>query len=176
MAIIHTHFAEASNSGISSLGLNVKGFLFQLITFGIVLLILRRYVFPKLVATLEERRRTLEESLAQAKQTEETLAKAELSAEEILTKARAQADISLADAKTRADEIVAAGEHAAEDRSERIIAEAEARLGQERERLHSQLKSELADLVVTTTEKVLHKKINALEDRKLIEASLKEIG
>ena len=56
----------AESSGISSLGINLKGFLFQLITFVIVLLILRRYVFPKLVATLEARRSALEQSLAQA--------------------------------------------------------------------------------------------------------------
>jgi F0F1-type ATP synthase membrane subunit b/b' len=54
---LNTQFAESSSGGISSLGLNVKSFVFQLITFLIVLAILRRWVFPKLVATLEERRK-----------------------------------------------------------------------------------------------------------------------
>jgi F0F1-type ATP synthase membrane subunit b/b' len=43
-------------------------------------------------------------------------------------------------------------------------------------RLHSELRKELADLVVTTTEKVLREKVDGREDRALIEKSLKELG
>jgi F-type H+-transporting ATPase subunit b len=168
--------AEAGSSGISSLGINLKSFIFQLITFLIVLLILRRWVFPKLVATLEERRKTLEESLNQARLTEETLQKAEAKADEILQKARADADVALAEAHTKAEEIIAKGETAASERGARIIAEAEQRLGQERQRLHDELRGELAGLVTAATEKVLRQKVNEREDRKLIEQSLKELG
>lgn len=168
--------AESGSSGISSLGINLKSFLFQLITFLIVLLILRRWVFPKLVATLEERRKTLEESLNQARLTEETLQKAEAKADEILQKARADADAALAEAHTKAEEIITKGETAASERGARIIAEAEQRLGQERQRLHDELRGELAGLVAAATEKVLRQKVNEREDRKLIEQSLKELG
>jgi F-type H+-transporting ATPase subunit b len=169
-------FAQSSSGGISSLGINLKSFIFQLITFLIVLLILRRWVFPKLVATLEARRKTLEESLVQARQTEETLHQAETKAGEILKQARAQADAALAEAGSKAEEIIAKGEAAAAERAARIIKEAEARLGQERERLHSELRKELAGLVAIATEKVLAKKLDEREDRALIERSLKEIG
>jgi F-type H+-transporting ATPase subunit b len=169
-------FAQSSSGGISSLGINLKSFIFQLITFLIVLLILRRWVFPKLVATLEARRKTLEESLVQARQTEETLHQAETKAGEILKQARTQADAALAEAGSKAEEIIAKGEATAAERAARIIKEAEARLGQERERLHSELRKELAGLVAIATEKVLAKKLDELEDRALIERSLKEIG
>lgn len=169
-------FADDSASGIGSLGINLKAFIFQLITFLIVLAILQRWVFPKLVATLEERRKVLEDSLNQAKQTEETLSKAETKAEELLAKARAEADAAMSDAKTRVDEIIAAGEKAASERGARIIKEAEEHLDQERMRLHSELRKELADLVVTTTEKVLREKVDGRGDRALIEKSLKELS
>lgn len=175
MFSVYPQFAEASSSGISSLGINLKGFFFQLITFLIVMLLLRRYVFPKLVATLEARRKTLEESLTQARQTELTLAKAETKVEEILAKARVQADAALADAKVQADKIIASGELKASERAARIIKDAEGALSKEREKLHSELKSELAALVVTATEKVLREKIDEKEDRALIEKSLKEL-
>jgi len=168
-------FAESSSGGISSLGLNVKGFLFQLATFVIVLLILRRWVFPKLVATLEARRQTLEESLVQAKRTEEALAAAEEKAEAILHKARAQADTALADARAQAKELIAKAEAAAQGQAARLLKEAEAQLEQEGNKLRDQLKDELADLVVLTTEKVLRKKINPAEDARLIEESIKEL-
>jgi F-type H+-transporting ATPase subunit b len=166
---------ESSSGGISSLGLNVKAFVFQLITFLIVLLILRRWVFPKLVATLEQRRKVLEESLEQARKTEETLRKTEASTAEILSKARDDADAALSDAQARAKEIIAEAEKSGEAASLRIVKEAEAHLGQERNKLRDEIKEELADLVVATTEKVIGKRLSAQEDMGLIKDSIKEL-
>ena len=175
MVVFTPQFAE-SNSGISSLGINAKAFLFNLITFVIVFMILRRWVFPKLVETLEARRATLEESLVQARETEAALERAEAKAEDILAKARVQADAASAEAKTQAEGIIAKAETEAGLRAERIVKEAEAHLSEERERLHQQLRHELAGLVVTTTEKVLRKKLNQSSDHELIEKSLKELA
>jgi F-type H+-transporting ATPase subunit b len=168
-------FAAESSGGISSLGLNVKSFVFQLITFLIVLLILRRWVFPKLVATLEERRKVLEQSLEQARQTEETLHKTEANAVRILSKARDEADTALSDAQIRAKEIIAEAEKSGDEAASRIVKEAEAHLGQERAKLKDELKEELADLVVQTTEKVISKKLSSQEDMGLINDSIKEL-
>ena len=176
MILINPQLAASSSGGISSLGINLKSFIFQLITFVIVLLILRRWVYPKIVATLEERRKTLEASLVHARQTEEALKAAEAKADELLQKARAQADTALAEANTRVEELIAKGETAAAERAARIVSEAEERLGQERDHLRTELKEELAELVALATEKVLQQKINEREDRALIERSLKEIG
>jgi F-type H+-transporting ATPase subunit b len=169
-------FGEAnSSSGISSLGLNLKAFVFQLITFLIVLLILRRWVFPKLVSTLEERRSVLEQSLEQARQTEENLQKANVGAAKILQEARAEADNALADAQARAKEIVANAEKSGEQSAGRIVKEAEENLAQQREQLRTELKDELADLVVATTEKIINKRLSSQDDLQLIHSSLKDI-
>lgn len=175
MLIVQPQFAQSSSGGISSLGIDLKAFIFQLITFVIVLLILRRWVFPKLVATLEARRRTLEESLVQAKQTEEALAKAEEKASQILHKARETADQAVTDAKSQAKEVVAKAEEAAAQQADRIIKETASHIDQERAKLHDELKKELAGLVAEATEKVLKTKLSAAADAKLIEQSIKEL-
>jgi F-type H+-transporting ATPase subunit b len=167
--------AETSSEGLGAFNINLKSFLFQLATFVIVLLILKKWVFPKLVATIEARRQTLEESLVKAKQTEEALAKAELKAGEIINTAREQADRSLAEAKAQAKEVIAKAEASAEVSAQRLLAEAQERLGQERLKLREELKDELADLVLLTTEKVLDEKINESSDRRLVERALKEM-
>lgn len=167
---------EASSGGISSLGINLKGFIFQLITFVIVLLILRRYVFPKLVATLEARRKTLEESLVQAKRTQEALDKAEESAVHILHQARQQADEALSEAKNQAKELVAKSEGTARDQAERIIKETQEQIVQEHNKLRQELKGELAGLVAEASEKVLRSKLSSKEDERLINRSIKELG
>jgi F-type H+-transporting ATPase subunit b len=167
--ILIPKFAESSG-GISSLGLNVKSFVFQLITFLIVLGILWRWVFPKLISTLEERRKVL-----QARKTEETLHKTEANAEQILNRARAEADAALRDANARAKEIIADGEKSGEEAAARVIKEAEAHLSQERQKLHNELREELADLVVETTEKVIRKRLSSQEDMSLIKESIGEL-
>jgi F-type H+-transporting ATPase subunit b len=178
--LIHTlpQFAQASDSsgGLGAFHLNVKDFIIQLITFLLVLLVFRKWVVPKLIATMDLRQKTLEQSLENAKATEAALARAEAKAEEILASTRSKADAALAEARKGASAIIAEGETAASARAAMIVKEAEERLGHERDRLHAELSKELAGLVAAATEKVLGKKVNEREDRALIEQSLKDIG
>lgn len=161
--------------GIAALGLNVKAFLFQLITFVLVLLLLRRFVFPKLVATLEQRRATLEASLDQAKKTEEALASAQNEAESLIAKARQQSDTALAEAKKAAQLVIADAEVAGSTKAARIIADAQADLTRQQQQLRDELKGELTELVAQATETVIRKKLDRKADEALIAASLKEL-
>ncbi len=178
MINMSVQFGEAggSSNGIGAFNINLKSFLFQLVTFVIVLLVLRRWVLPPLLATMEKRRETLERSLEQAKQTEEALTRAEAKAEEIIAQARTHADEALAEARKSAEGVIVNAEAAAAERGELIIKDAEARLEQERTKLRQELKAELADLVADATEAIIRQKLDEPNDRKLIEQALKEIG
>jgi F-type H+-transporting ATPase subunit b len=167
--------AAEKPSGISALGLDFKSFVFQLITFVIVLLILRKYVFTRLVATLEKRRSVLEASLVQAKKIEEALKSAEHKAAEVLKAARDQADQALSDAAKQAQGVIAAAELGGAKRAERIVKDAEQHLAQEREKLRAELKGELVDLVAAATEKVIEQKLDGPSDAALIKRSIDEV-
>jgi F-type H+-transporting ATPase subunit b len=167
--------ADSGSSGLGAFNINLKGFIFQLVTFVLVLLILRKWVVPKLVETIDRRQQTLEQSLENAKATEEALTKAEARAEEILSKARTQADEALAEAKDAGTGIVAKAEAAAAARAELIVREAESRLNEEREKLRTELRGELADLVADATEKIIHEKLDQKRDISLIERAIKGI-
>ena len=173
-----TVFAQSSNqeSGIGAFHINLKSFLFQLITFTIVLLIFKRWILPPLTKTLEERRNTLDKSLEQAKETESALARAEAKAEELLAKARQQADEALAEAKKASVETINQAEAAAAKRAELIIQDAEKHLGQERDKLRTELKSELADLVADASGKIIKQKLDDKEDLSLIEKVIKGVA
>lgn len=170
-------FASApAESGLGALGLNVKSLFFQLITFLLVLILLRRYVFKRLVTTLEKRRQVLMRSLQQAKAAEQGLAQAQTEARKILQSARQTADQLLREAERRATETAAAAEKQGAERAERLLAEAEQRLQRRQQQLSSELRAELAELVVAGTEKILATKLNERRDRELIERSLKELA
>lgn len=177
MSFLPTQFAASndSSSGLGAFNLNVKDFVLQLVTFVLVLLILRKWVVPKLVETMDKRRETLEQSLVNARQTEEALAKAEARAEDILSQARAQADEALAEAKAAGVGAIAKAEEAAAQRANLIIKEAEGRLNDEREKLRQELRAELAELVADATEKIIHEKLDEKRDMSLIERAIKGI-
>jgi F-type H+-transporting ATPase subunit b len=175
---IPLHFAQetSTETGIGAFHLNIKAFIFQLVTFVLILWVFRRWVLPKLIATIDSRRETLEKSLEHAKLTEETLSKAELKAEEILTKARVQADESLAEAKKAAAGHIADAEAKAATRAAIIIKEAEASLSEERAKLSQELRKELAVLVADATEKIIDEKLDPKQDMSLIERALRGVS
>ena len=114
--------------------------------------------------------------MEQAKQTEETLAKAEAKAEEVVTKARSQADEALAEAKKTAASYITASEANAAERAALIIKDAQASLNEEREKLRQELRKELAILVADATEKVIDERLDINKDMSLIERALRGIS
>lgn len=174
MINLSTQFADAS--GIGAFNINLKAFLFQLVTFVLVVLAFKRWVLPPILKTMQERQNTLEKSLEQAKETQEALARAETRSEQIIAKARAAADAALAEGRKTAEGVIANSETAAAQRAVLIIKDAEARLDQERQKLRSELRAELAELVAEATEKIIHQKLDDQADRALIEKSLKELA
>jgi len=174
MAYIPVQFADSS-SGLGAFNINWKSFLFQLVTFLIVLLIFKRWILPPINKTMDARRKTLEESLQNARKAKEDLEKAEARVEEMLKKGRLSADSVIKGAQEEYKGIVAKAEAAASEQAQRVMADAKDQISQEHNKLREELKGELADLVILTTEKVLRTKLNAREDAKLVEQSIKDL-
>lgn len=168
-----THFADnASAGGLSALGLNVQSFLFQLITFIIVLVILRQFVFKRLVKTLDDRRKTVEKSITQAIETEAKLKKAETTIATMLAQGRKQADDIVAAGHKEAAQMVEAAETKAAARAEHIVTEAKAQMDVELAKARTALKAETAQLVAMATERIIGEKLDVKKDEALIAKAL----
>jgi len=146
-----------------------------LLAFGITMLILRKYAFPKIQDALDRRQRLIEESIEQAERTREEaeallndyrarLAEARVQAEEIVERAQKNSERYDAEAREATDKvIVERKEQAARD------IEAEAR------RAIADIRSEVANLTIAATEKVTRKSLNTDDQRKLVEDALAEL-
>lgn len=166
--------SEQATGGISALGLNVQSFVFQLITFVAVLLLLRKFVYGRLVETLEARRKAVEESLDKATAAAKELEETEVKVGKLLDEARAEAADIVSLAHKEATAMVEEAEVKAAKKAEHLIAQAEARLSQDIEAARSELRHETAALVALATEKVLRQKVDSKADKDLIAAALKE--
>ena len=165
---------QSSSGGLSSLGINAKGFLFQLITFVMVMLLLKKYVYGKLVDTLEARRQTVLGSLEEAKKAAEELQDTEAKIEKLLVEARQESADIVATAHKEAVAMVEEAETKAQKKAEHIITEAKGQLDQEILKARAELKKETKTLVALATEQIIGQKLTGAMDEKLIEQALKD--
>jgi F-type H+-transporting ATPase subunit b len=169
-----SYLAEAaqppeSAGGLAALGLNWQSFLFQLITFVIVLVLLRKFVYKRLIKTLEDRRAAVEESLEQAAETAKKLQ----DAEKTVADARTQADEVVSASRKEATQMLADAEQKAARRAEHIVEEAKAQMDIELEKARRALKQDTAQLVAQATERILGEKLDPAKDERLIATALK---
>jgi F-type H+-transporting ATPase subunit b len=163
----------AETGGLSALGLDWKSFLFQLATFVLLLLILRKWAFPVLVKTLEDRRSTIEKSIDQAKQTQAAMQNAEKQIEKMLAEARDEAAELVTVGHKEAAKMVEEAEEKAVKRAEHIVKEAHAGMEHELNKARTALKQETAQLVAEATGAILKEKVDAKKNVELISKALK---
>jgi F-type H+-transporting ATPase subunit b len=173
-AAAETHSA-AESGGISALGLDGRAILFQLLNFAILLGLLRAFAYKPIVAILEERRRTIAESLRNA----ETIAatKAQLAAEQqaVLARARAEAAQLVEQGKERSSALISAAEQAAGERAAQLVSQAEARIENEVATARQGLRAEAVNLVAAATEKMIDTKLDVKADVALITKAVESV-
>lgn len=169
-----TQFGAEASGGLGALGINLQGFLFQLITFVLVLVLLRKYVYARLVDTLETRRKAVIESLDNAKEAAAALEKTNTKTAELLKEARKEAQDIVATAQKEAASVVEQAEEKASKKADHLLEQAEARIHTDIAAAKTALHSELVGLVAIATEKVLQEKLDAKADRALIKKALEE--
>lgn len=157
-------------------GVDWPHFIAQLLTMLVVLYVLNRYAYKPLLDLLEERRRRIAESMAQAEQVKQELAKAQEAREKIIADAGKQAQQLI-------DEARAAAQRQGDQQLQQAIAQAEALIAKAREatdldrqRMLTELKREVGRLVVETTGKVTGKVLTAEDQRRLAEETAKQLA
>src|SRR5690349_9506388 len=86
-------------------GLNAWGFICQVISFGIVAFLLYKFAYNPILTVLEERRKRIEEGLANASRVEQKLAEAQTAAAGIISKANEEGARLIEEARTAAKQV-----------------------------------------------------------------------
>lgn len=168
--------AQEKESVTALLGLNWKLFIAQLVNFGVIIFVLWKWVFTPVTNALSSRTKKIEQSLADAEKIKQQVADLEIYTRDQEAKARAEyqkaVDESVRAASRQKENIL--GE--ARVQSEKMIADAEARIAQEHDRMIKEAREELADLVIAAAEKLLSEKIDRTKDMEFTRASLEQLA
>ncbi len=149
--------------------MNINATIFgQAITFAILIWFTMKFVWPPIVAALEERARKIADGLAAAERGKQDLAQAEQRSNEALNEARAKAAEIIALSEKRRNEIIEEAREEAKVEADRVKSQAQAEVAQEILRAKETLRDQVADLVVSGAEKILRREINAQAHSELL--------
>jgi F-type H+-transporting ATPase subunit b len=161
---------------LENLGINWKVLIGQAINFLILLFLMKKFVFPRFFILLKERREKIEEGIRKLEEAKKKSEMVEIEREKILREAKEKIDLMMKEAEKRAKLKEAKIIEMAEKEKEKIIEEAK-RMGQnEIEKLKEDFLKESLKISFLLAEKILGKKIDEKEDKKLIMEFLNQIN
>jgi F-type H+-transporting ATPase subunit b len=157
-------------------GFNTQLFISQLIGFTIVAFLLHRFAYKPILKLLEERRKTIAESLANADRIKQELASAQVKAQEIIASASAQGTKMIEEARAAAAKVQEAETQKAIATANQIVAKAKEASEAELTRAKAELRKELVRLVAETTAKVSGKVLTLDDQKRLADETTKQIA
>lgn len=167
--------AEAAGEkagGIAALGVDLKALLLQAATFVIVFLLLKKFALDKIIATLEERHKKIDEGVELGLQMELQQQKLDEDIKAQLLKARKEADVIIAGAHEEAGALVKDAEAKASHKVDGMIADAHARIQEDIKRARKELEKDVLELVADATEVLVEEKLDSKKDMSLIDRAL----
>lgn len=147
----------------------------QMIVLIILGIVTMKFIWPPLIAAIDERRRKIAEGLASAEKSEKSLVEAQRAATDILKDARAQASKIVETANRRSNELVDEARGTAVAEGQRLVAEARQNVALESTRAREQLRKEIASIAVAGAGKLLGREIDPKAHAELLEQLALEI-
>jgi F-type H+-transporting ATPase subunit b len=133
----------------------------QMITFAIFVWFCMKYIWPPLIAALEERNARISEGLAAAQRGQQDLEEAEIKVKESFNEAKAQAQEIINQAQKRANEIVDEAKDAAREEAEKTKAAASVEIDQQITAAREQLRKEVSSIALAGAEQILKREVDA---------------
>lgn len=152
---------------LQTLGIQWTKLIPQLFNFGIVLFVLWKFAYKPVFTILDARQKKIAESIANADQIKEELARTETERKRILGQAGDTANQIIEQAREAANHVREVETQKAIAAAEQIIAKAREAAAQDHARMLAELKREVGRLVVQTTTTVTGKILTAEDQQRL---------
>lgn len=168
---------HAAEPGLAEkFGLEPKFIVMQMISFLIVLGVLYKFGIKPVTATMEERNRKIEAGIRHAEEMQAKLAAAQQESAAIVKQANAEAVRIIEEARKSAKEFLDRQTQDATTRANDLIVKARQATELEHRKMLADARTEIARLVVKTTEQVLAKKLTEADRGAYSEAASRELA
>jgi F-type H+-transporting ATPase subunit b len=147
----------------------------QALTFALLIAFTAKFIWPPLMAAIEERQQKIAEGLAAADRSKKDLAQAEDKVAEVLKEARAKAAEIITQAEARRSQIIDLAKEEAIEEGNRQKAAALAEIASATSRAREDLRKQVSSLAVAGAEKLIRREIDANAHRALLDELAAEI-
>lgn len=148
----------------------------QMINFVLVAIVLYKFAVKPIAATLDERQQKIADGLQYAEEMKAQLAAATRERDEKIKEAAADAQRILTESREQSKEMIEKKTQEAAAQAEAIIRKATEATEQERKKMLSDVRQEVARLVVATSSKVLSRDLSDAEKSTFSESAAKELA
>jgi F-type H+-transporting ATPase subunit b len=134
-------------------------FFWMVLTFALVLFILKKFAWKTIVFTLKEREKTIEDGISNAARIKEEMVTIHNQAEKILQEARMERDKLIKQGRELKERIVSEAREQAAEEVQSMMANAADKIEEQRLHAINQMKIEITNLSVKIAEKILRRKM-----------------
>lgn len=160
---------------IETFHIDIKLIIAQLINFFIVLVVLWFFALKPLMKVMKERADKIKGGLKKSQEAEERMKRTLNEKEQILREARKESEKIIAKAKELSEKEREKIISQTQDEAKKILMENKRLLSLEKNKIIKEAESDIADLVILATKKVLNKKMNAEINNGLVEKTVEEL-
>lgn len=133
--------------------------LWTLLCFLIVFFILGKYAWPAIIKGLKAREEGISDAIASAEKVKAEMASLKNENEALLAKAREERATMIKEAKETADKMIADAKDKAKNEYDRIVADAQVAINQQKNAALTEVKNQVGSLVIEVSEKILRKEL-----------------
>lgn len=147
----------------------------MLVSFGILLFILKKFAWKPILAALKSREESIQKALDEASTARLEMANFKNESERIINEAKIERDNLIKEARDAKDAIVAEARNKAKEEAEKIMRNARETINNEKMAAVTELKNQVAALSILIAEKILKTELSSDEKKKaLINSMLDE--
>jgi len=178
------HFLSLAETGASDpvtkitqeFGINLPGILAQMFSFAVVAFILWRFAFKPVLATLDERQKKIQSGLDYAEEMKAKLAASQQESAAQIREAQVKGQQLIAEAQKSAKAFLEKQQQEAVEQSNALIGKARSAIELEKQKMLAEARSEIARLVVATTQRVLAKDLTDADRARYNESAARELS
>ena len=145
-----------------------------LIAFLLAFFILKKFAWPAIINGLNEREKTIADSLATAERVKQEMAELKSENEALLVQAREERAQMLKEAKETKDKIISEAKEQAKIEANKIIVDANNAIENQKMAALTDVKNQIGNMVVEVAEKVIRRQLNNGPDQELYIRKLAE--
>ena len=152
-------------------------FFWQLLIFIFLLLLLKKFAWKPILDSVNERESFIKNAMLEADKARNEMASIEESNQKVLKEARAEREALLKDARATGAEMIAQSKKDAQTEANKIIAQAQETIRNEKRAAVNELKNQVAQISLEIAEKVIDKELdNKNKQAELVDKFLKDVS